>query len=86
MIYINWMALWNIYRIFGITAFILGWLLRTVGRARKSKFVKRVGNILIIITIPLIVLALLEAIGVNDKYPVLNFRLYNIMDKNINKY
>ncbi len=77
MIYINWAALYNIYRTFGIAVFVIGMLIRTVGKARKAKILEKAGNVIIAITFPLIVLAFLEAIGINEMLPVLGFSLYD---------
>lgn len=77
MIYVNWMALYNLYRIFGIGIFIAGFTIRLVGKNRKAKSVEKAGKIMMILTIPLIVLAFLEAIGLNTRFPVFNFSLYD---------
>lgn len=77
MIYINWMALYNLYRVFGIAIFIAGFTISMVGKNRKAKSVQKAGKIMMLITLPLIVLAFLEAIGLNTRFPVLNFSLYD---------
>ena len=77
MLYVNWTAVFNIYRVFGIAVFLLAFILRCVGKERKVKGLVKVSNILLIITTPLIVLALLEAIGLNERIPVLGFSLYD---------
>ena len=53
MIYVNWMALYNLYRIFGIGIFIAGFTIRLVGKNRKAKSVEKAGKIMMILTIPL---------------------------------
>lgn len=75
--FINWMALWNIYRVFGITVFILACILHCIGKERKVKGFQKIAKVLLIITVPLIILAFLEAIGINEVLPVLNFALYD---------
>lgn len=77
MISVNWMAIWNFYRVFGIAIFFVGIVLRCVGRERKADCVKKAGNVLLAITTPLIILALLETIGINESIPVLGFSLYD---------
>lgn len=76
--YINWMALWNIYRMFGITVFFLAIILHCIGKERKVKGFKKIAKILLILTIPVIVLAFLEAIGINEILPVIGFSLYDL--------
>ena len=75
--FINWMALWNIYRVFGITVFFLAIILHCIGKERKVKGFQKIAKVLLIITVPLIILAFLEAIGINEVLPVLNFALYD---------
>ena len=75
--FINWMALWNIYRVFGITVFFLAFVLHCIGKERKVKGFQKIAKILLILTIPVIILAFLEAIGINEILPVLGFSLYD---------
>ena len=75
--FINWMALWNIYRGVGRTVFILACILHCIGKERKVKGFQKIAKVLLIITAPLIILAFLEAIGINEVLPVLNFALYD---------
>ena len=77
MIYVNWMAIWNFYRVFGIAIFFVAFTIRCIGIERKVNGIKKVGNIGLAITTPLIILALLEAIGINETLPVLGFALYD---------
>ena len=79
MIYVNWMAIWNFYRVFGITFFFIGIVLRCIGREREVNGIKKVGNIFLALTTPLIILALLEAVGINETLPVLGFALYDFL-------
>ena len=76
--YINWMAIWNIYRMFGITVFFLAIILHCIGKERKVKGFKKIAKILLILTIPVIILAFLEAIGLNEILPVIGFSLYDL--------
>ena len=75
--FINWMALWNIYRVFGITVFFLAIILHCIGKERKVKGFQKIAKLLLIITTPVIILAFLEAIGLNEMLPVLGFSLYD---------
>lgn len=77
MINVNWMALFNIYRVFGIAVFLMAFLLRCIGKERKVKGLVKIANVLLALTVPLIVLAFLETIGINETIPVLGFSLYD---------
>ena len=62
--------------LFGIGIFIAGFTIRLVGKNRKAKSVEKAGKIMMILTIPLIVLAFLEAIGLILMYIVITIRLH----------
>ena len=46
--FINWMALWNIYRVFGITVFFLAFVLHCIGKERKVKGFQKIAKLLLI--------------------------------------
>lgn len=77
MINVNWLAIWNFYRVFGIAIFIVAFTVRCIGLERKVKWIKKAANIVLILTTPVIVLALLEAIGLNETIPIIGFSLYD---------
>ena len=79
MIYVNWMALFNIYRVFGIAIFLMAFVLRCIGKERKVKGFVKIANILLVLTVPLIVLAFLETIGNKETIPVIVFSLYDFL-------
>ena len=51
MITVNWMALFNIYRVFGIAVFLMAFLLRCIGKQRKVKGFVKIANVLLALTV-----------------------------------
>ena len=78
---LNLDAIWQLYVLFGLPIFFLAMVVRYVAINRKSKFLKRCSTIVIIICIPLLVLSLLEALGVDTHIPIFNYSLYNVFGK-----